>query len=99
MDLIPKVHFKQLLGSERLHLFCLRVKKYEPLDKPWFSEIGLGLTVWHGFFETMEADWLRWCDQGGQLIFTGEERADQEKERADRLEAQLRELGREPGQE
>ncbi len=71
------------LKPEKLHVFMLQGKKYFPLEKPWFPEVGLGLTIWNGNFEGVETDWLRWCDQKGQIIPTGQERADQEKQRAD----------------
>jgi uncharacterized protein (DUF3084 family) len=45
--------------------------------------LGLGLCVWHGTFEQMEANWLRWCDRQGNVIPPGEERAEQERERAE----------------
>jgi hypothetical protein len=35
-------------------------------------------------------------DQDGKLLLTGDERAEQEKQRADRLSARLRELGIDP---
>jgi Uma2 family endonuclease len=77
-------------------------RQQEP-PEPWFEEIGLGLTVWHGRFEGKEADWLRWCDKSRAVVPTGAEardasaaRAEQERQRADRLAAQLRALGIEP---
>lgn len=94
-----------------LHAFVLRSRTYEPLDKAWFPDVGLGVTVWHGKFEDAEDDWLRCCDANGVVLATGEERAamaeqgaEQEKqraeqaiERAERLAAQLRNLGVHPG--
>jgi hypothetical protein len=68
-----------------LHVFALRSRTYEPLAKPWFPDVGLGLTVWQGKFEDVEDSWLRWCDAGGVVLATGEEqkqRADQERQRA-----------------
>lgn len=44
----------------------------------------------------MELPWLRWWDSQGNLLLTGEERAEQERQRADRLAEQLRSLGIEP---
>jgi Uma2 family endonuclease len=74
--------------------------------------VGLGLTLWEGQFEEpIDRLWLRWCDvssdRAGQVILTGAEgkelerqradaeqtRADVERQRADRLAAKLRELG------
>jgi Uma2 family endonuclease len=70
------------LGPNPLHVFGLRIKAYEPLATPWFPEVDLGLTIWHGSFEGSEEDWLRWCDANGQVILTGEERAQREGQRA-----------------
>jgi hypothetical protein len=44
----------------------------------------------------MELPWLRWWDEQGNLLLTGEERAEQAEKRADRLAAQLKALGIEP---
>ncbi len=40
--------------------------------------------------------WLRWYDQEGNLLLTGAERVEHERQRAERLAAQLRALGVEP---
>jgi Uma2 family endonuclease len=42
-------------------------------------EIGL----WHGTYQTVELDWVRWWDSAGNLLPTGHERAAQESQRAD----------------
>ncbi len=72
----------QFITDVPLQVFFLRFRTYEITQQRWFPEIGLGLTVWHGAFETMEDDWLRWCDEQGVLIPLGDERADQEAQRA-----------------
>jgi hypothetical protein len=82
-----------LLGEERLRVYVLRGRSYERLEAPWFPEIGLGLTIWHGRFRDTEEDWLRWTDAQGQLIPTGAERAELEQQRAE-LERQRAELER-----
>jgi hypothetical protein len=40
--------------------------------------------------------WLRWWDSQGNLLLTGDERAEREQQRAQRLAAKLRELGVDP---
>jgi Uma2 family endonuclease len=99
-----------VLGKGPLRVFVLRDKAYVPLDETWLPVVGLGLTIWEGRYEGSEGTWLRWCDQHGQVIPTGAERADQERQRADqerhakeeadrraeRLAAQLRALGLDP---
>ena len=86
--------------AEPLRVFVLRDKSYTPCSAEWLPILGLGLTLWQGLFEKCDTTWLRWCDRQGQVIPTGAERADQERERAEnerfraeRLAAQLRELG------
>ena len=80
----------QHIAPERLRLFVLREPAYTPVAEPWLPAVGLGLRIWHGPFEGVTADWLRWCDaDGGSPLSTG-------TERADRLAAQLRALGAEP---
>ncbi len=71
-------------------------RSYEETDPAWLAGVGLGLTLWEGEFEKKEGTWLRWIDEVGNLILTGEERAAQAEQRAERLAAQLRELGVEP---
>ncbi len=73
--------------------------------------IGVGLTLWAGAFEeTVTRTWLRWCDHQGQVIPTGAEgqeaerqraeaerqRAEAERQRANLLAAKLRQLGINP---
>lgn len=79
-------------------------------DELWMPDVGLGLTLWEGTYEGVNGRWLRWCDEAGQVIPTGAERAEQERQRAEqerqraeqerqraeRLIAQLRALGVEP---
>ena len=68
-----------------LRAFACRDQRFEPTDHRWFSEVGLGLTLWDGVFETCPGTWLRWCDQAGKVIPTGAENAAAEKKKADRL--------------
>jgi hypothetical protein len=51
--------------------------------------MNLGLTLWQGNFQGLEATWLRWVNQDGKKLLTG-------NERAEKLAAQLAELGIEP---
>ncbi|MFM9160682.1 MAG: Uma2 family endonuclease, partial [Dolichospermum sp.] len=63
---------------------------YQLLSTNWLAEVGLGLTIWEGEFEGKSYQWLRWCDEKGELLLIGDEkvalekqRADEEKQRAD----------------
>lgn len=63
----------------------------------WLPTVGLGLRLWEGQFEEeVTRLWLRWCDRDGQVIPTGAERADLERQRAERLAERLRQLGVNP---
>lgn len=91
------------LGSEELRLFELRGRHYAEMTETWLEQVELGLRLWDGVFEGKQARWLRWCDAKGQLLLTGDERAElerqraeQERQRAERLAARLRALGEDP---
>jgi Uma2 family endonuclease len=89
---------QQVLQQEMLNIYQLSIGRYVPKPEPvrQFTDIGLGLTLWNGKYEEMQAQWLRWCDENGEVILTGSEYADQERQRADKLAAQLQALGVEP---
>lgn len=89
--------FKLIQGT-MLRCFELRATSYVHYNGGWFDNLGLGLTIWHGTFEGHEDTWLRWCDRDGNVISTGRERAEAERQRAERLAAKLRELGIEVGE-
>jgi hypothetical protein len=70
----------------------------------WLEELGLGATLWEGpFEEEVTRLWLRWCDRNGEVIPTGAEgqeiqrqRAEAAERKAQRLAEQLRAMGIEP---
>lgn len=65
----------------------------------WIPEIELGLGVWRGSYQGIEMSWLRWYDVIGWVLTPVEReiaRVEREKQRAERLIAQLRSLGVEP---
>lgn len=87
----------QLVGSSYTEL-----ELNEP-PRVWIEELQLGLGVWQGSYQKIAEQWLRWYDGSGNWILTPEEsqrqQAEQvtvERQRADRLSAQLRALGVEP---
>lgn len=99
------------LGPYVLRSFVLTGGEYVPCPSNWFPRVGLGVTLWEGEYEGHpSAWWLRWCDERGEVIPTGAERAEQERQRAEQerqradraeqqielLRAQLRALGKEP---
>jgi Uma2 family endonuclease len=84
------------LSDEALHVYRLRDGRYVELNEYWLDSVGLGLRLWSGDYENMQDTWLRWCDQNAQLIPTGKELAEQERQRSERLREQLRALGVDP---
>ncbi len=96
------------LGKRPLRVYVLHGRRYvEVADPSWLEEVGVGLKLWEGTYEGLSATWLRWCDRDGEVLPTGlelaerereraekeHERAEKERERAERLAARLRELG------
>jgi Uma2 family endonuclease len=90
-----------------LRAFKLDGLRYQELSLPeqklWLEEIGLGLGVWQGQYVGVQGKWLRWYDPAGEWVPTPMEqlrqekqRAEQERAKADRLAAQLREMGVDP---
>jgi hypothetical protein len=75
-------HYEKLTANERGHY---------PIA-PMEVEIG----IWQGSYENMELPWLRWWDREGNLLLTGDELVEKERQRADRLAQRLRELGVNP---
>jgi Uma2 family endonuclease len=79
-------------------------------DHYLIEPLGTELGIWHGRVDNHNLPWLRWWDSNGDLLLTGEERAEAakhhadteqqqanaEKQRADRLTAKLREMGIDP---
>jgi Uma2 family endonuclease len=59
-------------------------------------QMGVELGIWQGRYGNHTLPWLRWWDGSGNLLLTGEERAEQERQRSERLAAKLRELGVDP---
>jgi Uma2 family endonuclease len=95
---------QQLQGSI-LRLYALQRGQYVEISDPWLESVGLGLRLWEGTYEGKTTVWLRWCDSEGRVIPTGAERAEGERQRAERAEhraaqlaERLRSLGIDPDQ-
>ncbi len=86
--------------ENRFRAFRLRVDRYQELDlskgKFWIEDVQLGLGCWRGIYEGVEGIWLRWYDAAESWLPTLAEQAKQERQRSERLAAQLRALGIEP---
>jgi Uma2 family endonuclease len=87
---------QQLILDRTYQVYELQRGRYIPMESHYLEDIGLGLTLWHGTFEMREGEWLRWCNVEGDVLLTGAELAARERERVERLAAQLRALGIEP---
>jgi hypothetical protein len=83
---------KNLLSAEPLRTFELVGGNYRVTDPGPWAKVGLGLRLWQGKFEAYEDVWLRWCDENGEIVPSGEERAQQAEERVRKLQAELRQL-------
>lgn len=69
----------------------------------WLEQVDLGVTLWDGEFEGRQDTWLRWCYQDGNVLPTGDERAQDAEVRAENAEVhaqalaqKLREMGIDP---
>jgi Uma2 family endonuclease len=75
-----------VLGGGVLRVFELHGRRYVPVPNNWLSQVGLGLVLWRGKYEGAEETWLRWCDQAGNVILSGYERAEHAEQRAEHAE-------------
>jgi Uma2 family endonuclease len=101
----------RILAFRRVH------RQFEPVppnERGHYPVEGLGveLGLWHGTLDGIELHWMRWWDDAGNLLLTGEEREAQEKlanaklqqeaeaarQRAALLAEKLRALGVDPDQ-
>ncbi|MEB3293199.1 MAG: Uma2 family endonuclease [Synechococcales bacterium] len=92
-----------------------RYHRCQPNDRGHYPipPMGVELGIWQGRLDNQQLPWLRWWDSEGNLLLTGAERADQERQRADqerqradqerqradRLAEKLRSLGLDPDAE
>ncbi len=74
---------QRLIQKEKLRVFELTTRGYIPKVGWRFAEVEIGIKIWDGIFEGMQAQWLRWCDSDGNLIPTAKESAEMAKAEAD----------------
>lgn len=89
------------LSSRRLRIFQMSGASYIEKVDSVFPEVGLSLVEWEGHFDGLTCVWLRWATLGGKLLAVGTEerdRAEQERERAERLAEKLKSMGVDPGE-
>ena len=71
---------KQQISDEVLRVYELQGGRYVQRQDWKLAGVQLGLTLWDGEFEGRQDTWLRWTDLEGNLIPTGKERADLERQ-------------------
>ena len=78
---------------EVYHLVDFAYQKLEPNERGHYPipPLKVELGLWRGTYLNQTQTWLRWWDNQGNLLLIGEERAEQEKRRADDAEAALQE--------
>lgn len=90
-------------GTTLLYSYKLDGGHYEQLFHHSYPDIGLGLDIWHGEYEGLCADWIRWKLENGEFLPLPVERIIHEQSRAEQAESQvevlaskLREMGVNP---
>jgi Uma2 family endonuclease len=86
------------LVRDRYELLSPNPRGHFPIET-----LGIELGIWQGRYQNLELPWLRWWDDEGNLLLTGEERADlaeasvqEERERNQQLRDRLLQLGVDP---
>ena len=74
---------QQLLSNDIVRVYQLVVGEYLLRPDYHLPDVDLSLTFWYGAFEDKTALWLRWAEPTGDIILTGAERAEQERQRAE----------------
>lgn len=82
------------VSKASVEVYCWAGGRYELLSANErghypIAPLGVELGIWQGRYQNLDLPWLRWWDEQGNLLLTGEERAE-------RLAAQLRAAGLEP---
>ncbi|MEA5533896.1 Uma2 family endonuclease [Crocosphaera sp. XPORK-15E] len=72
------------LSKNVLQVYKKQVSSYQLQEDYWLEAVNLGLTLWSGEFEgQFYQQWLRWCDKSGNILLTGDEKFELEKQRAE----------------
>jgi Uma2 family endonuclease len=76
---------------EVYELVANRYRQCQPNDRGHFPipPMGVELGIWTGEYAHQNLPWLRWWDSNGRLLLSGDERAEQECQRADAAQAEL----------
>jgi Uma2 family endonuclease len=75
----------QKASLEMYHLIEGNYHLMPPNERGHYSlpKMGVELGIWQGVYKNVELPWLRWWDKQGNLLLTGEEQAEVEKQRAE----------------
>jgi hypothetical protein len=90
--------------TNELQAFQLVGNQYQPQSlvesRVWLPNLGLGLGLWQGEYRGLNRLWLRWYDANGNWVPLEAERerqrAEWERDRAERLAERLRLAGIDP---
>jgi Uma2 family endonuclease len=109
---VPEYYWFDPFNPEDWAGFRLQGNYYEPLLRDEQGRLpspclGLSLVRWSGVYAGVDTVWLRWATAAGELLLTAQEsaergivlerqRAEQERQRAEKLVAKLRALGLDP---
>jgi hypothetical protein len=79
------------INNGKLELYELdggRYQKLTPNERGHYPipPLGVELGLWQGSYQNQTQLWLRWWDEQGNLLLIGDERAEQERQRAERGE-------------
>jgi Uma2 family endonuclease len=92
-------------ANSTLEVYRLDEFQHYQLEQPnaegryWIPPMNLFLAVWEGTRENCTGTWLRWWSEAEELLLWELELAQKERQRAERLAAQLRAAGLEPEEE
>ncbi|WP_353932284.1 Uma2 family endonuclease [Okeanomitos corallinicola TIOX110] len=101
---VPEYFWFDPFNPEDWAGFYLNRGVYEPIqlnskNQLISQSLGLALVRWQGSYRGVETTWLRWITLEGELLPTGQEiadlerqKAEQEKQRAEQAESQLRQV-------
>jgi Uma2 family endonuclease len=75
----------QKAAVEVYELIANRYQRCTPNERGHYpiAPMGVELGIWQGKFVNQTLPWLRWWDSAGNLLLSGEERAEREKQRAE----------------
>jgi Uma2 family endonuclease len=84
------------VAKAQVEVYHLVENTYQPMSSNArghfpIAAMGVELGIWQGWYTNAELPWLRWWDAEGNLLLTGDERAEVERQRAEQ-ERQKREM-------